>query len=38
MGFFALLIFVLVRTAPSAEPPSERTLPMLSYQDSFCFG
>jgi hypothetical protein len=36
MGFFALLIFVLVRAAPSAETQSGGTLPMLSYQDSFC--
>jgi hypothetical protein len=36
MGFFAFLIFVLVRTVPSAEPQYEGTLPMPSYQDSFC--
>jgi len=38
MGFFALLIFVLVRAAPSAEPESGETLPMLYYENSFCFG
>jgi hypothetical protein len=36
MGFFAFLIFVLVRTVPSAEPPYEGTLPMPFYQDSLC--
>jgi len=35
MGFFALLIFVLVRTAPSAEIEYEGSLPLPPYQDSF---
>jgi hypothetical protein len=35
MGFFALLILVLVRTAPSAEPQCEGMFPMPSYQDAF---
>ena len=36
LAFFALLIFVLVRTAPSAELQYERSLLLPSYQGSFC--